>query len=598
MRPNLLKQYGEALICLTRQLFQKRSFSPLIQYLKSIYDGLAFGNQNFLDFYRQLPEEVRLNRLKNLTRGLHSLLPDSISFSILIAVDQPRIAFFENTLESAFSQSAHRLEILIGISQNATSEIIETISKAKMKWAKGTATLKIIQFEGSVPNAFKVNRLAEEAQGQYLFILGQEDWIRSDLLFRYEQTLRLSESPERLILTCYESRYNSKLGMVFGGTFQKPSDLPFPYVFTNLMGHGLMMSRSFWRKVGGYQKEFLGAEVFDLSIRSTELNAQFEVIPISLYRTPEIIWKTDQNQSFTKSLQSFVSRNHLEWKVEPLAHAPGCRAIPELKVKPKIHIVIPFKDQGDLTLKAARSIYSQIGVEVHLTAVDNGSQDAQIAKDLISLGAEVIRVEEPFNFSRLNNLGVKKSKIDSSYSLLLFLNNDVELNEDALQEMARWIQQTGIGLVGCELLYPDGRLQHGGVDLCQGGPTYRMNWFHTDHQSIESDRRFSKIPRVVDAVTAACAMIRKEVFLEVNGFDEIWFPVAYSDTSLALKVRGKGLKCFYTPFATGIHYESVSRAKGSIEDFEESRWLHEKYLQRVNMKDSQELQIHYETRFF
>ena len=76
------------------------------------------------------------------------------------------------------------------------------------------------------------------------------------------------------------------------------------------------------------------------------------------------------------------------------------------------------------------------------------------------------------------------------------------------------------------------------------------------------------IKRITAAVTAACCLIKRKTFLEVDGFDEMWFPVAFSDTALAVKVRLKGLHCLDTPFATGIHHESISRKKVNIEDYE------------------------------
>ena len=155
---------------------------------------------------------------------------------------------------------------------------------------------------------------------------------------------------------------------------------------------------------------------------------------------------------------------------------------------------------------------------------------------------------------------------------VLFLNNDVELEPGALQEMARWLDQPQIGMVGCRLHFPDGRLQDGGVRL-DGSTKKEMRWEH-----IEKLRRFDELDEAktlgfFDAVTAACALMKRQTFLDIGGFDEILYPIGYSDTNLAMKLAAKGLKCFYTPYAVGIHHESVSR-KASIEDFENSWWLH------------------------
>jgi GT2 family glycosyltransferase len=73
-------------------------------------------------------------------------------------------------------------------------------------------------------------------------------------------------------------------------------------------------------------------------------------------------------------------------------------------------------------------------------------------------------------------------------------------------------------------------------------------------------------------VTAACLLVKKETFLKVGGFDEIWYPIAFSDTDLAMRVRRLGLYSLYTPFASGVHYESASRGPGVYEEPEASYW--------------------------
>ncbi len=207
-----------------------------------------------------------------------------------------------------------------------------------------------------------------------------------------------------------------------------------------------------------------------------------------------------------------------------------------------------------------------------ITAIDNESEDSSIADEIRALNGEVISVKEPFNYSRLNNLAVEMTQTSQECDILLFLNNDVELQPDALEEMLRWVNQPQIGLVGCRLHYPDGRLQHGGVKLIlQGGE--KMHWEHIEKLRTLEELNISNMLGVVDAVTGACAMMKRATFIEVGGFDEIWYPIGYSDTNLAIKIAAKGLKCFYTPYAMGVHHESISR-KESIEDYESSWWLH------------------------
>ena len=95
--------------------------------------------------------------------------------------------------------------------------------------------------------------------------------------------------------------------------------------------------------------------------------------------------------------------------------------------------------------------------------------------------------------------------------MLLFLNNDVELEPGALSEMVRWLDQPGIGMVGCRLHYPDGRLQHGGVRL-HDRVKKAMEWDHVEKLRRFEELEEAKVLGIFDAVTAACAMMKREIF--------------------------------------------------------------------------------------
>ena len=82
------------------------------------------------------------------------------------------------------------------------------------------------------------------------------------------------------------------------------------------------------------------------------------------------------------------------------------------------------------------------------------------------------------------------------------------------------------------------------------------------------------------AVTAACMMIKKSVFDEVNGFDES-FAVAYNDIDLCLKVRDLDLLVVEDVFSMWYHYESKSRGK---ENTIEKSERFEKELKRFKSK--------------
>ena len=114
-----------------------------------------------------------------------------------------------------------------------------------------------------------------------------------------------------------------------------------------------------------------------------------------------------------------------------------------------------------------------------------------------------------------------------------------------------------IGCVGAKLLYPDDRLQHGGVIVGLGGGAGHSHKF-----AGKGSRGYSghlSVVRNVSAVTAACMMLRKEIYENAGGLDEKSFKVAFNDVDFCLRVEKLGYRNLWTPFAELVHHESASR---------------------------------------
>lgn len=220
-----------------------------------------------------------------------------------------------------------------------------------------------------------------------------------------------------------------------------------------------------------------------------------------------------------------------------------------------VSIIIPFKDKVELLQKCVgsvlRSVSSQ-GCEVIL--VNNESRKKKTLAYLKSLenNSKIIILEyaKPFNFSAINNFAVQKSAGD----FLLFLNNDTEsISSNWIEEMLKQFENPEVGAVGAKLLYPDGTIQHAGVKVGENIATHQFLGMN------EMDLKENDIVREVDAVTGACMMTRRDLFLKVGGFDEKNLPIAYNDIDYCLKLRERGFKILWTPEAKLFHYESASR---------------------------------------
>jgi GT2 family glycosyltransferase len=189
--------------------------------------------------------------------------------------------------------------------------------------------------------------------------------------------------------------------------------------------------------------------------------------------------------------------------------------------------------------------------------VDNDSRDPDAVTYLASLRPpfRVHRWAHPFNYSAINNVGVRASRGEQ----LLFLNNDVEIiSADWLTAMLEYAQFASVGAVGAKLLYTDGRIQHAGVVLNVGGPAQHA--FRSTPKDIPGAPRLADLPRSCSAVTGACMMVPRRVFDELGGFDEN-LRVVLNDIDLCLRIRERGYEVVCTPYALLYHHEGASRGR-------------------------------------
>ena len=230
-----------------------------------------------------------------------------------------------------------------------------------------------------------------------------------------------------------------------------------------------------------------------------------------------------------------------------------------------ITIVIPNKDHIDDLDKCLKSINKSIYRNLKILIIENNSIDIDTFKyyekiqNKSDFKIEVIKYNDTFNYSKINNFAVNKT--DSEY--ILFLNNDIEMIDDnSIEEMADYILRKDVACVGAKLLYKDKTIQHAGVILGIGGIA--------DHAFKGIDDKLTYMNRAlfvqdVNAVTGACLLIKKTIFNDISGFDE-FLAVAFNDIDLCMKIREKNYLIVYNPYASFYHYESASRG---LEDSKE-----------------------------
>jgi GT2 family glycosyltransferase len=223
---------------------------------------------------------------------------------------------------------------------------------------------------------------------------------------------------------------------------------------------------------------------------------------------------------------------------------------------PRVSIVIPTRD-GRLLQRCLDSVLAFTSYpDFEVVVVDNSSESLLTLRYLQGSDDRltVLRDERPFNYAELNNEAVKRTDGD----FVCLLNDDVEvISHDWLREMVSQCLQPGVGVVGAKLYYSDSKVQHAGVVLGIYGVAGHV--FRTADRLSGGYFGNLQLARRVSAVTAACLVVRRSVWDEVEGMDARNLPVAFNDIDFCIRVRKAGHEIVWTPYAELYHHESTTR---------------------------------------
>lgn len=251
-----------------------------------------------------------------------------------------------------------------------------------------------------------------------------------------------------------------------------------------------------------------------------------------------------------------------------------------LSSSPAASLIIP--SAGDAELMSACLASLPASPDLDIVVIDNGPENSPGAAFLAACPdprLRVLRDRGPFNFSRLCNAGAAAARAPT----LVFLNDDVEARDsDWIALMTHWARRPDVGAVGAKLLYPDGRLQHGGVILGMGGRAGHFERF----AAADEPGYFGRLgtPHEISAVTGACLAVEAAKFAAVGGFDERNLPVDLNDVDLCLRLAERGWRCVMEPRARLIHHESASRGdhiRGELRYAAEIAWFRRRWAREL-----------------
>ncbi|MRT56174.1 glycosyltransferase [Enterobacteriaceae bacterium RIT693] len=314
-----------------------------------------------------------------------------------------------------------------------------------------------------------------------------------------------------------------------------------------------------WREQGTSAIPQDGAESHRWWLQLAQQYAPKEIahVPVLLMHVPDALPRQDSYETLASMPQNLP----VGVTLEPAPHGICRWRWPLPAELPRVTVIVPTRNGLAHLRPCIESLVQHTRYpNIEIMVMDNQSDDAETLAYFGHItrkyGVRVIAWDRPFNYSAINNAGVH----EATGSLICLLNNDTEvINPLWLDEMVSHLLRPGIGVVGARLFYGDGRVQHAGDAVGPGGCA---DHFHSGLAADEPGyQRRAVSAQELSAVTAACLLTHRQLFLSLNGLDEVNLPVAFNDVDYCLRVGEAGWRIVWTPFAELYHHESVSRGK-------------------------------------
>lgn len=499
----------------------------------------------------------------------HSRAPsfDRPPISILMTVRDPQPIHLRRAIDSALRQTTPNWELCIVDDASVSREVRQILARA----ARADRRIKLQSREQSGGFAAAANIALAQASAPFALCLDPQDMLAACAV-EAVSTFIANKPDARLVYSDEDKidRDDHRSRPCFKPQFCREFLYSYNY-FNRLIAYhcGTL------RHIGGWRSAFDGAHDYDVNLRFIEAIPEAAIghIPAILYHRRALSQSADDSandhvgfaedalDAGRRALEQHLMRRSAAARVEIVADTMYRVRYQLPRPQPTVSIIIPFRDRADLLRQCVGSVFERTTYQNYdLILVDNGSTEPATAA-LLDLYKEnerihILRHPGAFNYSVLNNRAAKYSQSD----YLCLLNNDTAvITADWLEDMVGYASQPGIGCVGAKLYYADGAVQHAGVVVDLFGVTRHVFL----NRPRDDPGYFGRllVASNYSAVTGACLLVKRSIFMQAGGLDEIDLPVAFNDIDFCIKVGALGYRNVVTPFAELFHFESTSRGR-------------------------------------
>ncbi|MDO5424441.1 MAG: glycosyltransferase family 2 protein [Eubacteriales bacterium] len=550
-RGKIAKVLARKNLAKNRKIIQKSGFGGFMDYVREEVSTEEEKYAYWLKKHSASPKELKKQR--------KTTFPSMPLVSIVVPLYNTPVQYLKELIDSVLAQSYQNWELCLadGSTKAGLGEFIR-------KTYGGEKRIRYRKLEKNEGIAGNTNAAIRMASGEYLMFSDHDDLLAKEAVF--EIVKALNEHPETDIVYTDEDLVD-QTGKVYSSPRFKP-DFNLDFLRSiNYICHIFVIRKSLAFEAGLVRAEFDGAQDHEFILRCCERTKRIVHVPKILYHWRAHEGSTAGNQDSKRyaidagrrALEEHYQRMGYDAEVEYTGVFIVFRTFFKPKGTPLVSVIIPNKDQSETLDQCLRSIFEKTDYpNYEIVIVENNSTEEKTFAYYEKIQREhenvrVLRWEKGFNYSAINNFGVRHAKGE----YLLFLNNDVEvITPSWMSRMVGYCQREDVGAVGAKLYYPDDTIQHGGVVVGIG-------WFAGHVQSFlrrVDNGYFGRLiaEQDISAVTGACMMVERAVFEEAGGFEEK-LAVALNDVDLCLKIREKDHLIVFDPGTELYHYESKSR---------------------------------------
>lgn len=481
-------------------------------------------------------------------------------FSIVVPLYRTPEKYLCEMIESVQAQTYSNWELVLSDGSGADSPVKELVES----YQRRDERIRLVSNETQLHISENTNAAIRAAAGDFLVFMDHDDVLAPHAL--YECVKVINEKKDTEVLYSDEDKMTMDGHKFFQPHFKPDFNLDL-LCTVNYICHLFVVRKTVAEQAGFLDPQFDGAQDYDFILRCVERSDRIVHIPKILYHWrchEDSTAENPESKSYAfdagaKAVQAHYDRMQIPAVVEKGEYAGLYRTRYQWEEEPLISIIIPNKDHIEDLKRCMDSIDQRSTYRKYeYVIVENNSTEPETFAFYEELkqkreNVQVVYYKGGFNFSAINNYGVQFAK--GSYYLLL--NNDTAIiNPDCLKELLGYCMRKDVGAVGARLYYEDDTIQHAGVVVGFGG--IAGHCFVQQPRSTTGYCHRIICAQDYSAVTAACMLVKKSVFEEVQGLTEE-LAVAFNDIDLCMKIGAAGYRVVYNPYAELYHYESKSR---------------------------------------